>query len=183
MGGEATPGLGAPEDEELLGRVSRDFALCMPEPCAALLLPASSYSLFAMTCCILAALIHQGDADTDVQTSKIKGGTGMQIQHKHMQLQRTHRRRHTDTAPSVCICKKRALAMQIDNVLPLAGNVHLYVQAKRQVHGNYSPMVGLMYYAQTRSTQSLTLWWRRWLPKVGCLVWLRSRRPDSLKMQ
>ena len=64
MGGEATPGLGAPEEEELLGRVSRDLALCMPEPCAELLLPAPFASLFAPTCPMLAALRHQRQADT-----------------------------------------------------------------------------------------------------------------------
>lgn len=30
MGGEATPGLGAPEEELVLGRVSSDLALCIP---------------------------------------------------------------------------------------------------------------------------------------------------------
>ena len=50
MGGEGTPGLGPPEDEELLGRVSRDLALCMPEACAPLALPAAFPSLLATTC-------------------------------------------------------------------------------------------------------------------------------------
>lgn len=45
MGGEATPGLGPPDDEELLGRVSSDRALCMPEACAELLLPAPCNSI------------------------------------------------------------------------------------------------------------------------------------------
>lgn len=44
MGGEATPGLGAPEDEELLGRVSSDRALCMPGASAEPLLPPPCYS-------------------------------------------------------------------------------------------------------------------------------------------
>ena len=30
MGDEATPGLGAPEEELVLGRVSNDLALCIP---------------------------------------------------------------------------------------------------------------------------------------------------------
>lgn len=30
MGGEATPGLGPPDDELVLGRVSKDRALCIP---------------------------------------------------------------------------------------------------------------------------------------------------------
>lgn len=30
MGGEATPGLGPPEEELVLGRVSNDLALCIP---------------------------------------------------------------------------------------------------------------------------------------------------------
>ena len=41
MGGEATPGLGTPKDEELLGRMSSDLALCRPDACAELLLPAA----------------------------------------------------------------------------------------------------------------------------------------------
>ena len=40
MGGEATPGLGPREDEELLGRVSSERDLCMPAACVELLLPA-----------------------------------------------------------------------------------------------------------------------------------------------
>ncbi len=39
MGGEATPGLGPPEEELVLGRVSNDLALCIPpEPKPGLIL-------------------------------------------------------------------------------------------------------------------------------------------------
>lgn len=49
MGGEATPGLGPPEDEELLGRVSRDLARCMPEAATPLPLPAPILSTVCIT--------------------------------------------------------------------------------------------------------------------------------------
>lgn len=54
MGGEATPGLGAPEDEELLGRVSRDLARCMPAAATPLPLPAPILS----TVCIAILQSH-----------------------------------------------------------------------------------------------------------------------------
>ena len=51
MGGEATPGLGAPEEEELLGRVSRDLARCRPEAAALLPLPAPTMPTVCINTC------------------------------------------------------------------------------------------------------------------------------------
>lgn len=65
MGGEATPGLGVPEDEELLGRVSRDRALCMPEACMEVLLPAPLGSTLNNTLGRHAAVLQRFDIMTD----------------------------------------------------------------------------------------------------------------------